>query len=226
MQITEISELDNTITITSIDHNLSIGDYVYLEGITGTGNLTLLNGMIFQIINTGYTNAIFSFIFDDGMGTVIAGDYSGAGLIGRVSQISITTKEYNFYAKQGRNAYIQKVDFMVDSTSAGKIQADFYVSTAETPLLQDAFGTGTLVGTGTLDYFPYIATNPGVEEPIPFEETATRLWHPVYFQADGEVVQIQLIMNDDQMRNTDIRICDFQLHALCIYAQATASRFQ
>jgi hypothetical protein len=226
LQITEITELDNTITLTSIDHNLSIDDYVYLEGITGTGNLTLLNGMIFQIINTNYTNATFSFIFDDGMGTAITGTYSGAGLIGRVSQISIKTKEYNFYAKQGRNAYIQKVDFMVDSTSAGQIQADFYVSTAETPLLQDAAGTGTLVGTGTLDYFPYIPTNPGVEAPIQFERTASRLWHPVYFQADGEVVQIQLVMNDDQMRNTDIRLCGFQLHAMVIYAQSTASRFQ
>ncbi len=70
--------------------------------------------------------------------------------------------------------------------------------------------------------YPYTT----VKAPIPFEKTAVRLWHPVYFQADGEVIQLQLVMNDEQMRSIKIRESDFELHAMCIYAQPTSQRFQ
>ncbi len=106
---------------------------------------------------------------------------------------------------------------MVDNTPAGQIQVDFYVSTSVTPLLQDSAGNGVLLGTGTLDTFAY--------PEIPFEADAVRLWHPVYFQADGEVIQLQLIMNDEQMRNVAIMESGFALHAMCIYAQPTSYRF-
>ena len=231
LQVTDLTVVNNLVTITAIDHNLRevnagdpAQDYVYFQGITGTGNLNLINGKIFKVINPITPNT-FSFIYQDDIGTILAGVYSGGGLISRVSNISIKTKEYNFYAKSGRNAYVQKVDFMVDKTAAGQIQVDFYVSTAITPLLQDSAGNGVLLGTGTLDTFAYTAAN-GTAAPIPFEATAVRVWHPVYFQADGEVVQLQLIMNDEQMRSTEIREADFQLHAMCIYAQPTSYRFQ
>jgi hypothetical protein len=224
LQITNITNVLNTITVTIIDHNLRLEDYVYISGVTGSGNITLLNNMIFQVINPITPNT-FTFIYQDDASNIISGTYSGGGVISRVSNINVTTKEYNFYAKQGRNAYIPKVDFLVDSTADGQIQVDFYVSSALTPLLQDSAGTRTLVGTGTLDTFPYTAAN-GTASPIPFEETAQRLWHPVFFQADGEFIQLQLTMNDEQMRNVNVRDSGFQLHAVCIYAQPTSSRFQ
>ncbi len=216
----------NIVTVTAINHNLRKQQYVYFQGITGTGNLTLINNKIFQIISTNFTANTFDFLYKDDANNILEGIYSGGGLISRVSQISITTKEYNFYAKDGRNAYVSKVDFMVDSTATGQIQVDFFVSTADTPLLQDSAGNGVLLGTGTLDTFPYIDTNPLVPAPVQFEKTAIRLWHPVYFQADGEVVQFQLILNDAQMRDVNIREDDFVLHAMCIYAQPTSYRFQ
>src|SRR5690606_41986910 len=70
--------------------------------------------------------------------------------------------------------------------------------------------------SGTLDTFAY--------PEIPFEADAVRLWHPVYFQADGEVVQLQLVMNDVQMRGVDVRNSGFALHAMCIYATPTRDR--
>ncbi len=215
----------NIVTVTATDHNQREGQYVYFEGITGTGNLTLINNKIFKVIDTNLTPNTFSFLYQENDGNILSGIYSGGGLIARVSKISISTKEYNFYAKDGRNSYVPKVDFMVDSTASGQIQVDFYVSTAITPLLQDSAGNGVLLGTGTLDTFPYTAAN-GVPAPVPFEETAVRLWHPVYFQADGEVIQLQLIFNDAQMRNVAIRESGFALHAMCIYAQPTSYRFQ
>ena len=139
-------------------------------------------------------------------------------MIARVSQISISTKEYNFYAKDGRNAAVNKVDFMVDATSAGQIQVEFYASTSDVSLLKDGAGNGVLLGTGTLDTYPY--------PDIPFEATANRIWHPVYFQANGEVIQFQLTFNDAQMRSVPIMQSEFALHAMCIYSNPTSSRFQ
>jgi len=225
LQITDITLVGVTTTLTVIQHNISLQDganndtYIYIQGATWSDDSDSLNNKIFQVILIIDANTFEILVEPEDQFT---GTYSGGGLISRVSNISIKTKEYNFYAKQGRNAYISKIDFMVDKTSAGEIQAEFFVSTNSVPLLDDSFGDGELLGTGTLDTFPYTTA----EAPITFEQNATRLWHPVYFDADGEVIQIQLVMNDAQMKDTAIRKCDFVLHAMCISAQPTSYRFQ
>jgi hypothetical protein len=218
LQITNVTLMGTNTILTVIQHNLREQDnvnnntYIYIQGATWSDASNGLNDQIFQV-----TNVIDNNTLQIGPSAPFTGTYIGGGLIARVSNISIKTKEYNFYAKQGRNAYISKVDFMVDSTSEGQIQVDFYVSTAITPLLDESQNNGVLLGTGTLDTFPY--------PDIPFEATAARLWHPVYFQADGEVVQLQLLFNAEQMTNVNIMESGFELHAMCIYSQPTSYRF-
>ncbi len=238
LQITDITLVGVTTTLTVIQHNLNTEDtannttFIYIQGATWSDGSDSLNDKIFRVINRIDANTVEIYVDPEDQFT---GTYIGGGLISRVSNISIKTKEYNFYAKDGRNAYISKVDFMVDRTDAGQIQVEFYVSTSTVGLLADSESDGELLGTGTLDTFPYIVVDPlvppvppytTVQAPIPFERNATRLWHPVYFDADGEVVQLQLVMNDDQMKNTDIRKSEFTLHAMCITAQPTSYRFQ
>lgn len=217
LQITDITTTTNT-TLTVIQHNLDVGDYIYIQGAVYSDASDGLNGAIFIVVERVDANTIII-----GPDAPYTGTYKGGGLISRVSKISISTKQYNFYAKQGRNAYISKVDFMVDRTESGQIQVDFYVSTALTPLLQDSAANGVLLGTGTLDTFAYTLAN-NTPAPIEYEKNATRLWHPVYFQADGEVVQLKLELSDEQMTDVDIRESDFTLHAMCITAQPTSNR--
>lgn len=214
LQITNIAVAANVITITSINHNLSDGDFVYLQDITGTGNLNLLNDKIFKVrvSQNGATPNSFDFTYDDDLDSVIAGVYSGNGTISRVSNVQISTKEYNFYAKQGRNAVVQKVLFLVDKTDAGQLQVDFYVSSNVRSYLVDGEGTGALLGQGTLDTFAYNDA----------EEDSSRVWHPVYLQADGECIQMKLNMDDAQMMDVDIREADFELHAMVIFARPSA----
>lgn len=219
LTIANLTVTDNIVTITSPSHNLDSDDFIYLQSITGTGNLTLLNNAIFQIISSSdnpVTQDSFSFIYDGGQ--VLAGTYSGAGLMAQVPRINMISKEFNFYAKEGKNAYINKVDYMVDTTSSGQIQTNFYVSTSQIDMTQAGLDTNMIIGTGVLDTFAYTAAN-GV--PVPLEEGSTRVWHPVYYFAEGQVVQLQIILNDVQMRNTAIRLSDFELHAIIIYAQPT-----
>lgn len=246
LQITDIPNTytsPNVIAITSIDHNLREGDYFYLIGITGTGNLNLLNDRIFQVLDDGsLTPNSFSFIYSDSAGNIISGTYSGAGLIGRVSNINIVTKEYNFYADKGRNALVNRIDFMVDNNpifddegniiGGSQLNANYYASTNVINLRDEGVSNNTLLGNGTLDAFAYPS--------IPFEEDASRLWRPIYCQAEGEVVQFQLTMSSEQVMTvfdnttgedpsfsfTGPALVDFQLHSMIIYAMPTSDRLR
>lgn len=233
LQITNITigtPGSNVITITSIDHNLRYGDYIYFQDIQQSGvfdpvtnNLTLLNGKIFPIKqNTPIEDPdSFFIVYQDDADSVIAGTYTGGGTMSRVSQIQLLTKQYNFYMDKGRNAYVSKVDFLMDTTQYGQIEVNFYVSTSATDMLaasNSLTGTGSLLGTGTLETFPYPS--------VPFEANSSQVWHPVYFQADGEFIQLDIKLNDEQMRDTNIRQSEFQLHAMTAFCQPTSYRNQ
>ena len=219
LQITDV--ITNPVTqLTIINHTIEQGEFVYIIDCSWSDSSNGLNGQIFQVIGVIDVNNI-----EIGPIAPFTGNYSGGGLVARVSQLDIQTKEYNFYAKEGRNSYVSKVDFMVDKTGAGQITVNFYDSTSTSPLLQDGLYNGVTLGTGVLETFPYTAAN-GVPAPVEFEQNQVRLWHPVYLLAEGEVIQMQLTMTDAQMTNVALMDEDFQLHAMCIYAQPTTMRFQ
>jgi len=219
LQITQMSINNNIITLTVIDHNLNNDtltdtQFVYLDNIIGTGNLNLLNQMIFKIIGSTITRNTIDVEYQDAAGTIIAGTYAGNGTLASVSKIDIYTKEYNFYANQGRNAAIQKVDFLVDATAGGQVTVDMYTSSSVEPLIPQS--GGALLGTSVLETSPYPT--------IPYEAHQERLWHPVYFQAEGEYIQFQITQTDAQMLNELVRIADFQLHSIIITGQPTSQR--
>jgi len=216
LQITNIATVAavnlTTITMTIVNHNLRPTEFMYLEGITG-GTLTAMNGTIQEIIAVTDANTIvFSF---DG---VVAGPYTGSGIVARVSKIDIKTKQFNFYAPQGQDASISSVNFLVDRTTSGQVTVDYLTSSDDTGNLENGLLNGMILGTNILETSPY-ATEPA-------EQNAERLWHPIYFNAEGNVVQFQISMSTAQMRDTNIREADFQLHAMAISAQSSRNRLQ
>ena len=213
LQINNITLSGVQTSLQVIDHNLAQDEYIYIDNAVWNPAGNYLNSQIFQVLTvTDKDN------FTIGPNASFTGVYQGGGLISRVSQINIKTKQYNFYAQIGRNSFVNKVDFLVDRTTNGQIDVNYYVSTSSDNLLLNSANTGSLLGTGTLDTFPYPL--------IPLEATSTRLWHPVYFQAEGEVIQFELTMNSLQMLNPLIRQAGFQLHAMCIYSNPSSFRFQ
>ena len=213
LQINNITLSDVQTSLQVIDHNLAQDEYIYIDNAVWNPAGNYLNTQIFQVLTvTDKDN------FTIGPNASFTGVYQGGGLISRVSQINIKTKQYNFYAQIGGNSFVNKVDFLVDRTTNGQIDVNYYVSTSSDNLLLNSANTGSLLGTGTLDTFPYPL--------IPLEATSTRLWHPVYFQAEGEVIQFELTMNSLQMLNPLIRQAGFQLHAMCIYSNPSSFRFQ
>jgi hypothetical protein len=230
LQITNITYSGLTVTFNVIDHNLRDGYYVLIQNIIDNGNIgTILNNTIYYAEVIDANNFSITVPQNPITPIVFTGTYQGGGTLALVSKIDAYTKEFNFYEKEGRNVYVSKVDFMVDSEALGQIQVNYYVSTATDPLTQDSLpsGSNAIMGTGILELFPYPS--------LPLEANASRLIHPVYFQADGEFVQLQLIYNADQMTtvvyNPDGSFSgpaleDFQLHFMVIQAQKSSNRFQ
>lgn len=222
LQITNATALGTSITLTVIDHNLPDNDiftqqeeFILIENIKGAAGVafwTSLNGGIFPIIaTTRHTITISAFPIAD------PNPYVGGGTVARVSNINILSKQWNPYNKSGQNVFIQKIDFLVDRTSNGEVTVDYYPSTSSYSMLQNS-ASGALMSSGVLETKPY---NPTF---YPFESLQDRLWHPIYFQVDGNAVQIHIFMNNTQMLDRTISLLDFQLHALILHCQPTSSR--
>lgn len=205
LQITDIVAATGVITV--INHNLVVGDIIFIENVLGT---TGLNGINFEINSVTDAN---NFVI---VGT-FAGTYTGAGTIRRVSKVDILTKQYNFYNQQSFNVQIQRVEFYVDSTESGELLVDYFTNSAQLGLVSDGIGTGAAMGTNILETFP--------DPNEPYEGFSTQLWKSVYFQGDGDLVQFRIHHTTDQMlADPDLASNDFQLHAFIVYAQKSRNR--
>lgn len=223
LQITNIEMLspNNIITITAINHNLEEGDFVLLQGIIGTGNLNLLNNKIFQVYNLNPLNSDrFNIVYTQNPPPppIIAGVYAGGGTITRVSNIQMLSKQWNPYVNKGRNLYLAKADFLVDRTVSGAITVDYYPSSSELSLVTAGKATNSIIGNNVLETFPYAL--------VPLEAVQDRLWHTVYFQGDGESIQLSIYMSVDQMIDPNISLSEFELNGIVIFTQPTSSRLQ
>lgn len=188
------------VQITVKDHNFfGSGTYIIIEdaqGVTGVNNTVFLVNAI--IDSNNFTIIAPSF----------AGTYTGGGTIATISNIEITTKQYNFFLKSERNIAIPKVDFLVDSEPFGEISVSYYSSS--TLFLPD--------GTQILDTKPYAIYQQ--------EQLQEYFWHPIYPSLQGSFIQLRLFFNDEQMKDTTISWSDFQLHAMSFFAEATSDRLQ
>ncbi len=229
LQITNITIAGFFLTLTIIDHNLSVYENyedsveaILLENIVDSlpGNLTILNGDIFPIVSVTDKDTLT--IDVSKLGLAITGTYAGGGTAARVSNYNIITKDFNPYRKDGKNVYIQKIEFLIDRTDpnpetgiGGAVTVDYAPSSTALSTLDTAVA-GVLFGTNVLETTPYPAIY------YPLEVYQEQITHPVYFQCDGMSMQFRIYMNEDQLLNPDTSLQDFQLHAMTIYAQPIA----
>jgi hypothetical protein len=217
LQITNMVYSGGVTTITAINHNLipqvddndpTDGDYIVVESAQG---VTGINDNIYPVQSITDAN---TFVID----AVFTGTYKGGGTLARVSNIDIETKQYNFYADQGRNAAINKVDFLVDATVNGEVQINYSTSSATNQLVDDGMVTGAIVGNAVLETSPY--------QFVTREQNQARLWHTIYTQAEGECIQFNIYMNNNQIIQPDIAWSAFTLHAMLIHSTPTSDRLQ
>lgn len=217
--ITNLTYADEVVTVTCIDHNFRPGDYVYISGIESSSTLKdSLNGKIFAVTDTDISATQFKFIYDGS--TALAGTYRGSGLLAAVANPTIWTKQYNFYAQEGRNVAINKVNFLLKRTAAGEFTVDYNVNANDTSLLTGSNPNNTNVNMGT----NIVETSAYTDDDI--EQNANRVWHPIYLFADGAVIQLKLSLSDAQMRNASIRLQGFTLYGMCFEAMRSSWRMQ
>jgi hypothetical protein len=194
-----------TATITCYNHNLKKDDYIYLEG----PNLPALpTDPIHQVLSVTNKDT-----FEVQLANTVP--YVGGWTMARISVIDILTKQYNFYASKGRNAQVNKVNFLVDTTDEGEVTIDYFTNASDQSLVEQGSITGSQTGTSVLETYPY---------PLyPYEATQERVWHPIYIDADGSIVQLRIYMTYAQMINKNRAFSDFQMHAMMFHAKPSST---
>lgn len=224
LQVTNIVASGQFVNITCYNHNLNVGDFISLQNINFKTPppdntpfvIPTLNGYRVSSVSS---SSVFSIINETILQNLqLLNTYTGGGTIARVSKIDILTKQFNFYIDSDRNSYIQKVDFLVDRTDLGELSVDYLLGSSDQGNTQNSTLNGSIVGTGVLETRPY--------DLYPQELTQERLWHPVYFQADANGIQLRIYLSDAQLANLGIAQSGFELHAMTIYCVGTSSRAQ
>lgn len=224
MQITNIIyAATGILTLTVIDHNMTSNptqagydsDFILIESVVGdAATQAALNGKIFQVqtVLTANTFTINT--------TLTSGTYNGGGTAARVSNIQLTSKQFNPYVSQDRNVYLHKVDFAVEKTVTGQITVDYYPSSTTLSMITEGISTGAIMGTGILETSPY---------PIslaPLEQIQELLWHSIYFQATGEFIQLFMYFSLAQMTNPQVTTVPFEIQGFTLYTKPSSSRMQ
>jgi len=212
----QITNIDITgwpvMVFTVINHNISVADFVYVQHVQG---ITNMDGVIYKVTAVVDANTIWLIPYDPTT-NIPVGTYTGAGVLSLVSKIDIKTKEYNFY-QEAQQIAIHKVDLDVDKTVNGEIKIGFYTSTAEEDIANTAATSGIALGDNVITTQAYTL--------YPLEDQQSRVVRPVYIQAEGDCIQLQFYMDDEQMHDADIQLSDFQLNSMTFYATPTASRY-
>ena len=213
MQLSNIIVNGTGLNLIIIDHTLQEGDYIYIQG----SQQDILDP-------EGIEQFIFKIqlVIDDDTVFInpatLVGIYDGGAFVARVSQINILSKQWNPYVDKSRGVYLSKIDFNILKTTFGEVTVDYYPSYTSLSMIDEATENGVIVGNSILEMFPYAL--------YPLESVQTMLWHPVYFQTEGESVQINISLNDEQMRSIPIAFSDFELEGLILHTQPTSSRLQ
>lgn len=192
-----------------VNHSISEGEYIVIEDAQGIN--PLINGESFNVVLVNDADNIT--VFNPAFVGVTSAGYTGGGQATRLSQINILSKQYNPYIDKLSNFSINKIDFAVQKTSVGAIEVDYSTSSSYYSTVGNSVISPTAQGTNTLETFPY---------PLyPFEKLQTRLWHTIYFDTQGECIQLNLHFSADQLFIPEVAWEDFQLEAIALYVQPT-----
>ena len=99
-QVFYFSLKGTNVTLTVINHNSNVGDFVYIQFLNGlTGPFLSL----YEIVSIVDSNN-FIIVAPDILPVLALGQtYTGGGIVARLSQINVLTKQFNFYIDKDRN---------------------------------------------------------------------------------------------------------------------------
>jgi hypothetical protein len=212
--------------ITSMNHCVNIGDYLYIQNCLGK---TALNGQIGMVTATPDAN---TFIIDL---PFPSGTYLGLGTYTRLSQPLIQTKQFPLYWDQGRQMRLGVQKYLMDFTANAQVTVNIYLS--QNP--NEVWNSGTLVPNtdpqpennsliySQLMYTCPESTNIGLTPAntnlqMPTAAGQYQIWHRFNTSLIGDSVQVGITLNDAQMRNLTYATSEITLHAMQLTVSPSA----
>ena len=189
-------------TITSPDHCLNTGDYIFIDNII---NLNDLNDTIQQV------KVIDKDTFTVAVNSI--GLYYGGGTYKRLSWPSITTKQFPLQWKDGKGLRVGTQRFLFENSQVGEITLNVYTS-------QNSNDPANFpVENGFLSYSNVVLTGP---EPDLYNPTAPygirqqQIWHRQSNSFSGDSIQFGITLSDAQMQDSTVNESDIVLHAIVL----------
>ena len=223
MQITNITFTDAfTASLKIYDHTLQTGDFIkiyntnFLVGaakVSPVPKITQVTVVDKDTITVTSAPNLIASIF---AGVTSSDTYKGGGTVARVSKISIVSKEWNPYVDKGKGVFLGKMVFAVQRTENGEITINYSPSSSGLDMIKEEKASISQLGTNILDTYAYDVI-------FPLEKEQSRLWHPVYLQADGDSITIRMYLSDTQMLDEDIAESGFQMEGIILFTQATSA---
>ena len=199
-------------TLTIMNHTMLDGDYINIYDIEGI-TINPLDTGIHKVATVIDNNTI---TLNDVPVVVIPGEaYQGGGTCSRVSRVSMKTKQWNFYLKEGRNFLVNKIDFLV-GRSSGSLKIEQLPNSTGIYLGKDAQNTGTALGD-----HPF-SISLGAQTGIYMEPNQDRIWRTIFPQADGNFIQLRIFMDEHMMKNPADVFSTIEINAIVLSCKATS----
>ena len=198
--------------VTSPNHCLNEGDYIIINGALGTIS-SLVNGKIFSV-NAPVTNDSFFLNPLPGSGT-----YLGGGLITRLYQPFIQTKQFPVAWGDSRKTRIGVQQYLLTATEVYKIELQIFLSQNdayaynEGPIIPDSGSVNNSLIYSTVLYTCPESTNLGltpantnlsmlteISSTGQSSNPQNQIWHRVNTSLIGDTIQLGFTINDAQMR--------------------------
>lgn len=193
--------------ITSPDHCLNQGDYIYISGCLGTVG-SQVNGKIFSVGQTPTQN---TFTLNPAIST---GTYLGGGVIKRMYVPFIQTKQFPTAWEMSRKTRLGVQNYLLTKTTNSQITLLIYLSQNASssysagPIFPDISTDNSSLIYSTVLYTCPESTNLGltpanINLQTPTANQQQQLWHRKNTSLIGDTIQLGFTMSDAQMRLLD-----------------------
>jgi hypothetical protein len=205
------------VTITSPSHGLNDGDYIIINGAIGPPGITAINGLIYQIGNimTDSFNLIPA-VINNMIQPTPSGTYLGGGVITRLINIQINTRQFPLFWTQGRQIRIGTCKYLLEKTPAGSITVNMYASQNDVQA-----GTRDPSSSAQNQYQPFTNVLLTCYEGSDLNLTQSiqdQIWHRTSTSLVGDSIQLQFSLSDAQMRDINSNQEEIILYAFILNA--------
>lgn len=216
--IAAITNSTGNTQITSYNHCMNVGDYIYIQNCLGTTSINMTIGKVIQVVDAN--NFVVDISFPPGT-------YLGLGQYSRLSVPLLQTKQFPTYWDQGRKVILREQKYLMDYTANAQVSVNIYLS--QDP--DDIWNSGSVVPStdplpqnNSLIYSQILYTCPestnigltpaNTNLQMPTAEGQFQIWHRLNTSLIGDTVQIGLTLSDAQMRNLTYATSEVTLHAI------------